>query len=301
MTDNKLTSFNNSINIPIGCKEKQKSFNSQLLKWIGNKQRHAPEIINYFPEKFGTYFEPFLGSGGVLGTLAPRKAVASDCFSPLMEIWHALRNNPEELKRWYTDRYSLCQHHGKKEGYKQILSSYNSDPNGRDFVYLVRACYGGVVRFRKTDGYMSTPCGSHDPILPDSFSVRVDTWAKRVSGVQFLCCDFEESMKQAKAGDLIYCDPPYQDSQSILYGAQAFSIDRLYSQIATCKAKGVFVALSIDGTKYSGEKICSVKPPRELFKREVFITLGRSMLKRFQMDGKSLESHVVADRLLLTY
>lgn len=42
-----------------------------LLKWVGNKQRFASEIVSYFPLEFGSYFEPFVGSGGVLATLAP--------------------------------------------------------------------------------------------------------------------------------------------------------------------------------------------------------------------------------------
>ena len=58
----------------------------QLLKWIGNKQRFSAEIASYFPRKIGTYFEPFLGSGALLGTLAPKKAFASDVFEPLIEI-----------------------------------------------------------------------------------------------------------------------------------------------------------------------------------------------------------------------
>src|SRR3989442_1542017 len=62
-------------------------FKTQLLKWIGNKQRFAHEIIQYFPPTFGTYFEPFLGSGAVLGTLVPQRAVASDALEPLVEIW----------------------------------------------------------------------------------------------------------------------------------------------------------------------------------------------------------------------
>ncbi len=45
-------------------------FKTQLLKWIGNKQRFAHEIVSYFPRQFGTYYEPFLGSGAVLATLA---------------------------------------------------------------------------------------------------------------------------------------------------------------------------------------------------------------------------------------
>jgi DNA adenine methylase len=59
--------------------------------------------------------------------------------------------------------------------------------------------------------------------------------------------------------------------------------------------------LSIDGTKYSGRKVCDVSIPVGLFEREVFVNVGRSMLKRFQMDGLSLEDHEVRDRLLLTF
>jgi len=73
----------------------------QLLKWIGNKQRVAKEIISFFPQRFGTYFEPFLGSGGVLATLAPIQAIGSDSFSPLIEIWQTLQDSPDNLRRWY--------------------------------------------------------------------------------------------------------------------------------------------------------------------------------------------------------
>jgi DNA adenine methylase len=46
-------------------------FNIQLLKWIGSKPRFAHEIISYFPANFGTYYEPFLGSGSDKNPLDP--------------------------------------------------------------------------------------------------------------------------------------------------------------------------------------------------------------------------------------
>lgn len=278
-----------------------KPFKTQLLKWVGNKQKQAVDIIDFFPSSYGVYIEPFLGSGGVLGVLAPEKAIASDVFPPLFEIWEALHKDKEKLKRWYSERYARIITEGKIETYKSVLSSYNASPNGADFIFLLRTCYGGVVRFRKKDGYMSTPCGAHNPVSPDSFSARVDAWFDRTQGTEFFLCDFEETMDKAKPGDLIYCDPPYTDSQTILYGAQSFSLSRLFKKIEECKQRGVFIALSIDGTKFSGNKLCSVDVPHGLFETEAFINVGRSMLKRFQMDGKTLESHVVTDRLLLTY
>jgi DNA adenine methylase len=76
-------------------------FRQQLLKWVGNKQRFAHEIISYFPSEFGGYYEPFLGSGAVLATLAPENAVGSDSFGPLVEIFQTLQKSPETLKRWW--------------------------------------------------------------------------------------------------------------------------------------------------------------------------------------------------------
>jgi DNA adenine methylase len=276
-------------------------FRSQLLKWVGNKQKHADAIIAHFPPDYGTYFEPFLGSGGVLGVLAPKQAVASDAFGPLVEIWQTLRADKERLKMHYAERYALIEAMGKKEAYEHVLASYNSAPNGADLVFLCRACYGGVVRFRKADGYMSTPVGVHYPIPPENFASRVDLWHERTQQCRFVHADFAQSMQAAQRDDLVYCDPPYTDSQAILYGAQAFSLERLLEEITRCKSRGVAVALSIDGTKYSGRKLCNVPVPEGLFEREVFMKPGRSMLKRFQMDGRSLEDHEVADRLLLTY
>jgi DNA adenine methylase len=287
------------LSLPIS--DKANPFRMQLLKWVGNKQKQADAIIAYFPQNFGTYFEPFLGSGGVLGVLAPQKAVASDTFAPLVEIWQTLHRDKEDLKQQYAQRHALIAQFGKKEAYRRVLASYNAHPNGADLLFLCRACYGGVVRFRKNDGFMSTPVGVHDPVPPESFNKRVDIWHTRTQGVRFLHLDFAESMCQAQPGDLIYCDPPYTDSQTILYGAQAFSLQRLFDSISACKARGVHVALSIDGTKYSGRKICDVAIPDGLFKREEFVHVGRSMLKRFQMDGKTLENHEVKDRLLLTF
>lgn len=276
-------------------------FKQQLLKWIGNKQRFAHEIISYFPQQFGTYFEPFLGSGAVLATLAPKRAFASDAFQPLIEIWQCLHEDPEKLVSWYESRWREYWSGEPVVQYEAIKARYNEEPSGADLLFLCRACYGGVVRFRKADGYMSTPCGVHKPIRPESFAERVREWNRRTAGAKFVLSDFRKSMKRAKKGDLIYCDPPYTHTQAILYGAQEFRLSDLLEVIAECKERGVYVALSIDGTKKSGQHICDLPQIEGLFEREAFVNCGRSMLRRFQMNGETLEGEIVADRLLLTY
>lgn len=276
-------------------------FKTQFLKWVGNKQRYAHIIISYFPNNMGKYYEPFLGSGGVLATLSPDHAVGSDSFLPLMEIWQTLCKDPDKIKQWYQDRYELLMSGNKQSQYETIKASYNDHPNGADLLFICRSCYGGVIRFRQKDGYISTPVGPHNPIKPEKFNSRVDLWHERVKGTSFHCMDYTEAMQQAQTGDVIYCDPPYSHSQAILYGAQGFLLQQLFDEIAACKNRGVHVALSIDGTKKSGNNLCNLPIPEGIFEREVYINCGRSMLKRFQMNGKTLENHEVADRLLLTY
>ena len=276
-------------------------FTQQLLKWVGNKQKFAHEIISYFPAQFNAYHEPFLGSGAVLGTLAPERATASDVFGPLIEIWQMLRQSPETLVEWYATRWQAASQANKQEIYDQVRAAYNANPNGADLLFLCRVCYGGVVRFRQADGYMSTPCGVHNPMPPGKFAARVQEWHRRTAHTEFAQIDFEEALARARPGDCVYLDPPYVFTQSILYGAQEFSLARLFCCIEQCKSRGVYVVLSIDGTKRSGNHTCDVPIPEGLFAREIMVNCGRSMLKRFQMEGQSLEAEIVADRLLLTY
>ncbi len=274
---------------------------SQLLKWVGNKQKFAVEITRYFPTDIKRYIEPFLGSGAILATVSPNNGLGSDTFKPLIEIWQKLANDPNGLIQWYAERRNRIGKETKEEVYKSVLASYNSKPNGADFLFLTRSCYGGIVRFRKGDGYMSTPCGVHTPIPVENFATRVKEWKRRLKSVSFEHLDFKEAFAQAKKGDLIYCDPPYSHSQSILYGAQDFRLEDLLSQIDKAKSKGVRVALSIDGHKKSGNFICDLPIPDGLFENEILVNCGRSMLRRFQLEGQSLEHEVVSDRLLLTY
>ncbi len=276
-------------------------YRSQLLKWVGNKQRFAHEIITTFPKQFGVYHEPFVGSGGVLAVLAPRKAEASDSFKPLVQIWKTLKDDPETLKRWYRERWEELQKGEKVTQYEKIKARYNASANPADLLFLSRSSYGGVMRFRMRDGHMSTPCGIHNPIHFGTFARRVDEWSKRIWCTEFFHREYEESIDRSREGDVVYCDPPYSYSQAILYGAQSFNLDDLFRSIEKAKKRGVFVALSLDGSKKSGAKNCHHSIPASLFEKEVAVNCGRSMLRRFQMGGQTLEGEVVSDKLLLTH
>ena len=273
---------------------------AQFLKWIGNKHRFAAEIAATFPKHFGTYFEPFLGSGAVLAHLGPERAVASDACAPLIALWKRLQDDPDALIEGYRVRWHRWDR-DRRDAYFAIRDRFNESPNPDDFLFLLRAGYGGVVRFRKRDGHLNTPPGPHRPIVPEKLAARVRSWSTRIAGTTFLHGDFEEAFAQAKAGDLIYCDPPYVHSYAELYGAQAFSFPRLVRAIEGARDRGVFVALSIDGWKKSGRERLELPIPDDLFCRIRFISRGRDQLRRLQMAGETLEDEVVSDRLMLTW
>ena len=276
---------------------------TQLLKWIGNKQRFAHEIAGWFPEVSGTYYEPFLGSGAVLATLRPDRAVGSDVLGPLIGIWRMLQEDPERLIARYDEdreRFIALEGASRKEWYLQLRRRYNDAPNAHDLLFLARSCYGGVIRFSKS-GEMNTPMGPHQPVSGKAFRTRVERWRERVLHVQFEHRPYQDSLAEAGQGDLVYCDPPYMDSEATLYGAQSFRFTQLLESIDAAKSRGAQVALSIDGSKRSGRKPVDLDLPPGLFETEILVNCGRSMLRRFQMEGQTLESEVVADRLLLTW
>ena len=144
----------------------------------------------------------FRSGGAVLGTLRPDKAVASDVLRPLVALWQAVQQRPDEVAGWYAERWHACET-DKVANYVKIRASYNAAPNPADLLFLARACYGGVIRFRN-DGGMNTPCGIHRPIAPADFETRLRDWHQRVRGVEFRHADFAEMLAAAQPGDVVY-------------------------------------------------------------------------------------------------
>lgn len=281
-----------------------------LLKWIGNKQRFANTIVAHMPTIFSNYYEPFLGSGAVLAELLMQDATSlyphfnhaygSDILPFLIEIFSIIKDNPNEIIKYYTKEISAYYINPEKQ-YEMIKDRFNQNHNALDFCLLSRTCYSGVIRFRKVDGYMSTPKGPHNPIKPSAFAQRVALWSDLIQKADFYTESFEKAMQKPQNGDVVYCDPPYTHSQSIIYGAQDFNINSLWTKIAECKERGAYVMLSINDTRESKRKDISIDIPSGLFERELIVDCGTSMIDRLQHSGEGMADETVHDKLLLTW
>lgn len=281
-----------------------------LLKWIGNKQRFASIIVANMPTAFNNYYEPFLGSGAVLAELLMQDdtslyphfnyAYGSDILPFLIDIFRSVKEDPNEIIEYYNKEIS-AYYKNPEEQYEFIRNRFNQNHNAFDFCLLSRTCYSGVIRFRKADGYMSTPKGPHNPIKPSVFANRVALWSNLIQKADFYTESFEKAMAKPQHGDVVYCDPPYTHSQSIIYGAQDFNINVLWDKIAECKDRGAYVMLSINGSRESKKKDISIDIPVGLFERELTVNCGTSMIDRLQNSGKDMVDEIVHDKLLLTW
>ncbi|EME3544505.1 DNA adenine methylase, partial [Enterococcus faecium] len=228
--------------------------------------------------------------------------IGTDVLSPLIEIFNYVKHDPETLINSY-DNWNKKFELNRIDTYEEVREKFNRERDALDFMFLTRSAYSGIIRFRKSDGYMSTPIGPHTPISTDNFRDRVDIWNKILTNVstEFLTQDYRETMSRAGENDLIYCDPPYTHSQGILYGAQSFNIEELWETIALCKSRGAKVILSINGKKKSGKEDIGVVPPEGLFERLEYVNVGVSMVNRLKSNGKKMDGEIVHDALFLTY
>jgi DNA adenine methylase len=271
----------------------------QILKWVGNKFRYAEAIARHLPYDLGDYYEPFVGTGAVLATLAPERAVAGDALPLLIDLLRMVQDDPAPL----VSNYAVCREEllaRGREAYEEIKARYNASPNPEDLLVVSRTCYGGVMRFTR-NGKISTPMGPHRPMPADKLDRYMTEWQERLRGTRFVSQSFELTMALAGSGDTIYCDPPYLHGQSILYGAQDFQLETLWDSVAAAVERGARVAVSADGYRRSGTKAIDLGLPDGLFARELLIERGGCMLRRFQLTGGLMDSELVADRLLLTW
>ncbi len=250
----------------------------QLMRWVGSKFAISGTIIAHLPPVRGRYIEPFLGAGGVLTTLAPSRGIAGDTLTPLVTLWRMVKDEPHALIAAYEARWRGFQADPAMT-YELIRQRYNETPNGPDLLMLARTAWGGLLRFRQSDGRMTTSFGRVRPIAPEEMGRRIRRISKAVSGVDLFACDYSEIMANARRGDLVYCDPPYPHAQRIIYGAHGFDYERLLQEIVRADTRGATIALSMDASG-GFDRVLESTGERRLFRRRVEIVRPRKLGSR---------------------
>ena len=251
-----------------------------FIKWSGSKRSQAPEIISYFPKDIGTYYEPFLGSGAILGHLAPAKAVCADINAPLIELWKTIQTNPSKVSTDYKKKWNKLQQDGHTYFYK-IRDQFNRRQSPLDFLFLTRTCVNGLIRYNKKGEFNNSLHHTRKGIHPDRLEKIISDWSDVIKNYKFSSQSYELTTKDAKTGDFIYLDPPYFNTGTRYFGT--IDYERFINYLESLNNKGIRYALSYDGKR--GDESYIVSIPKKLYKRHIMLHSGNSTFGKVQ-NGK---------------
>lgn len=226
------------------------------IKWAGGKSRLVDDILKHLPRQVrGRYFEPFVGGGAVFWRLVEegriQRAVLADVNPELINAYVQIRDYVDALMRalnqlqpWVSDRTE----------FERIRAH---DPDKLDsvwraarFIFLNRTCFNGLYRVNLS-GRFNVPFGRHKtpPKLYDRENILACSGALQVAEIRL--ADFEQVMADARAGDAIYCDPPYWPRSAtasfVKYTENGFGSDdqlRLARLLVKLRQRGVTTVAS---------------------------------------------------------
>jgi len=178
-----------------------------FLKFPGGKYR----LVNQIRASLGEgkrLIEPFLGSGAVFLNTNYQKYLLADSNTDLINLYNLLHSDGEDFIEYCRTFFTL--EYNNKDSYYAFRQIFNITDDtilkSALFVYLNRHCYNGLCRYNSKGGF-NTPFGKHkNPLFPE---VAMRFFIGHAKHAKFSATSFRETLKQAKAGDIVYCDPPY--------------------------------------------------------------------------------------------
>ena len=263
--------------MPSGSARTQRSVGDRqarpFLKWAGGKRQLLPKLREFYPESFGAYHEPFLGSGAVFFDLANADLLGNgairltDVNSDLVGCWLRLRDDAGAIVKHLR---TLEARHGAapSEHYYRVRDEFNPARqkimNGTGpraelytadlaamFIYLNRTGYNGLFRLNSR-GLFNVPCGRYkNPRICDEENLRRVSATLSALSVRVGHASFGAVRRSARAGDFIYFDPPYAPlsttAQFTSYTSGGFGADdqrRLQQVVIALARRGCHVLLS---------------------------------------------------------
>lgn len=231
-----------------------------FVKWAGGKRQILDKLIKYVPEDFNTYYEPFVGGGALFFELSPKNAVINDSNEELINVFRCIKDE-EKLTKMCNE----LNHHEANHSEEYYYKIRNIDRDKKKFnrlsdykraartIYLNKACFNGLYRVN-SKGEFNVPFGKKLKVNTyEGQNIGIIHAYLNFNNINILSIDFEEAVKDAKEGDFIYFDPPYDSDTSTFnsYTEDGFSKDeqiRLSNVFKDLSDRGCFVMLSNHNT-----------------------------------------------------
>ncbi|MDR2925745.1 MAG: Dam family site-specific DNA-(adenine-N6)-methyltransferase [Azoarcus sp.] len=216
------------------------------IKSQGIKTKLVPWIRNLVPAHFaGTWIEPFMGTGAVAFNVPPHNAVLCDTNPHLIHFYQALSES--KITSYVVSAYLIKEgqtllEQGEKH-YYYIRDRFNAEHSPLDFLFLNRSGFNGMIRFNKQGNFNIPFCRKPNRFSKayiTKISNQVDNIYKiiQTKKILFIHQSFEETIRQASANDIIYCDPPYIDRHTDYYnGWTETSEHNLFNRLSQFQGK----------------------------------------------------------------
>lgn len=230
-----------------------------ILKWAGGKRQLIPQIRKYLPDEYNDYYEPFVGAGALLLELQPQTAVINDFNDELINVYHVVKYNVDELID------SLKLHKNEEEYFYKIREldrinefvQLNNIQKASRFIFLNKTGYNGLYRVN-SKGQFNVPFGKYKkPLIINEEGLRNLHEYLNNNNIMILNGDFEYAVKTAAKGDFVYFDPPYDPltttSSFTAYSKEGFNRtdqERLYRVYKELDERGCYVMLSNSATDF---------------------------------------------------
>ena len=136
-----------------------------FVKWAGGKRQLLPELLRHVPERFGRYFEPFVGGGALFFALRPPSAVLTDFNERLIRTYRGVRNDVEGvIRRLEEFRHEESFYYEQRD--RDIDAGTDADVAAW-FIYLNKVGFNGLYRVNRNNRF-NVPFGSHkNPTICD--------------------------------------------------------------------------------------------------------------------------------------
>ena len=187
------------------------------IKCQGIKTKLVPLILSCAANvKFECWIEPFMGSG-VVGLNARRSvAMFADVNPHLVNFYSAIKSGivtPKIARTFLEKEGDQLEKIGEKH-YYDVRERFNDYGAPLDFLFLSRACFNGMIRFNSKGKFNVPFCRKPERFARAYITKIVNQIAQFQEATKhyqwnFVCQEFVETILQATADDLIYCDPPY--------------------------------------------------------------------------------------------
>ena len=255
-----------------------------IVQYQGSKRNLAPQILQYIPKRFNRLIEPFAGMAAITIAVAKQRRadhyLLNDLNEPLVNVLKECIKHPQRLIDDYTRVWSeqLTYQGGSVEHFYKVRDDFNKgNQSAANMLYLLARCVKGSVRYSSSGQFNQSPDKRRMGTNPKNLARNVFLISSYLKDkTEFSSVDYREVTRNARRGDVVYMDPPYQGVCSSRDCRYFSGID--FNDFVECvddlNRRGIDFIISYDGT--CGDKQYGIDLPEELGLRKIMLIAGLS-------------------------